>query len=143
MAMLRPAPSTPQRVASTVWVYLSGDHQVVARGIVGLVATRSVALSRQRLTIVGDNVHYTVPAGAQAILKGVYGTNWSGAATNITVELRVAGGAPVAILYTGSVNNGAPFLWEGWAVLMPGDNIYVAIGAQPVDVWTSGALLGV
>lgn len=84
---------------------------------------------------------YTCPAGWRTIVKSVNVDNSGGAATNVTILAQNASGSTNANLALLSLTNNTAYLWSGWVVLNPADQLFLYSSAAALDYWASGTLL--
>ena len=107
------------------------------------MTTRSARLFAGTTTGKPSGVIYTAPSTAVVILKTIHGA--MGATPNTLTLYTQDPSAAFAYFYTKKWVTGDPqlFLWSGWIVLEPGDQVVVSYDTGPVYYWGSGALLPV
>ena len=108
-----------------------------------VAGVRSTPLAQIRITNIGDQDVYTVPADKTALVKSVLITSFAAAPVTLSVQLRLsAGQAPVVYVLQGTVDVNESLSWSGWHAMSPGNVILVHTAeVGPVDVWISGAEL--
>lgn len=84
---------------------------------------------------------FTCPQNITTLVKSLYVLNMHTA--QITAYLQTSSPATGTGVYLARIQipTGEVGVWEGWAVLHPGDLLYVLSAGGPSHVWASGACL--
>jgi hypothetical protein len=102
---------------------------------------RSQRLIGVESTGVGDYAGFTCPPDTVVLVKSAFFWNHAPIAASASLSCSVDGTANITYLVYETMDVNAGFAWEGWAVLNPGDAVFVSFDTGGLTAWVSGAVL--
>jgi hypothetical protein len=106
------------------------------------VSTASKLLVAHTTTLLRESGNvYVTPTGHRTIVKSIYLANSGANSPNIIVGLFSVGFNSGTWLFHDQVLPNTLARWDGWAMLDPGDPIFVISDAAGAWIWISGSEL--
>lgn len=105
------------------------------------MAVYSVLLAAGRLTGAGDMLAYTAPALGTVVVRDIE-LDATAIDVGVVSVYVLSGGVPSTIYSVPAITARQSQHWDGRAVLLPGDELYVYRDGGPVSYRISGYVLG-